>query len=119
MFGEKPKTRCKSPLEKDDHPETDISDLLDVEGIQQYQSLIGSLQWTVSLRCYNIMCAIMTMSSFCAAPRVGHLEHLKWICGYLVNTSDYKICSYTHDIDYSDVVTKKQDWFQSGITYLL
>ena len=34
MFGEKPKTRAKSPLEKGDHPELDTSDLLDVEGTQ-------------------------------------------------------------------------------------
>ena len=44
MFGEKPKSKCKSPLEKGDHPETDTSNLLDSEGIQQYQPLIGSLQ---------------------------------------------------------------------------
>ena len=49
MFGEKPKTKCKSPLERGDHPETDTSELLDVEGIQQYHSLIGSLQWVVTL----------------------------------------------------------------------
>ena len=36
MFGEKPKTKYKSPLERDDHPETDISELLDINGIQQY-----------------------------------------------------------------------------------
>lgn len=53
----------------------------------------------------------MTMSSFNAAPRAGHLEHLKRICGYLVNTADYKLCFCTHNIEYSDVVTKKQDWF--------
>ena len=61
MFGEKPKTKCKSLLEKNDHPETDISDLLDAKGIQQYQSLIGSLQWTVILGCYNIQCTVITM----------------------------------------------------------
>ena len=36
MFGEKVRTRCKSPLEKGDHPEPKISKLLDAEGIQQY-----------------------------------------------------------------------------------
>ena len=112
MFGEKPRTKCKSPLEKGDHPETDISDLLDINGIQQYQSLIGSLQWTVTLGRYDVMCAIMTMSSFRAAPRIGHLERLKRICGYLINTSDYKLRFRTHPIDYSDVPEKEYDWFQ-------
>ena len=112
MFGEKPKTRSKSPLESGDHPETDISELLDAEEIQQYQSLIGALQWTVTLGRYDIMCTVMTMSSFRSAPRIGHLERLKRICGYLMNTADYKLRFRTHDIDYSDVSEDNQDWFQ-------
>ena len=49
MFGEKPSAKMYSPLEKGDHPELDDSELLDATGIQQYQSLIGSLQWVISL----------------------------------------------------------------------
>ena len=49
MFGEKPSTNAYSPLEKGDHPELDESELLDQTGIQQYQSLIGQLQWAISL----------------------------------------------------------------------
>ena len=47
MFGEKPKTRAKSPIEESDHPGTDTSNLLSIEEIQQYQSLIGSLRWNL------------------------------------------------------------------------
>ena len=43
MFGCKPKGNVQSPLEHGDHPELDTSELLDEDGIQQYQSLIGSL----------------------------------------------------------------------------
>ena len=43
MFGERPSTNVYSPLEHGDHPELDTSELLDQTGIQQYQSLIGSL----------------------------------------------------------------------------
>lgn len=112
MFGEKPKTKCKSPLEKNDHPETDISDFLEAKGIQQYQSLIGFLQRKVTLGRYNIQCAVMTMSSFHSAPRIGHLECLKRICGYLMNISDYKICFHNHQTDYSDIPVTEQEWFQ-------
>ena len=49
MFGEKSTTRFYSPLEKGDHPELDTSELLDAEGTQKYQSIIGSLQWAISL----------------------------------------------------------------------
>ena len=38
-----------SPLEKGDHPEFDNSDYLDFNGIAIYQSMGGSLQWSVSL----------------------------------------------------------------------
>ena len=44
LFREKPKTKFKSPLKQSNHPEIDTSDLLDIEEIQQYQLLIGSLQ---------------------------------------------------------------------------
>ena len=44
MFGTNPKGNVISPLEKGDHPELDDSNLLDEDGIDKYQSLIGSLQ---------------------------------------------------------------------------
>ena len=43
VFGEKPHTNVYSPLEKGDYPELDDSELLDEEGVTQYQSIIGSL----------------------------------------------------------------------------
>ena len=49
MFGEMPSTKVQSPLEKGDHPEIDTSPLLDEEMIQKYQSLIGAMQWAVSI----------------------------------------------------------------------
>jgi hypothetical protein len=64
MFGTKPHTRVTSPLEKNDHPETDDLELLDEVGIQRYQSLIGSLQWAVSLGRFDITTAVMTMLGF-------------------------------------------------------
>ena len=70
MFGENPSTRAASPLEHGDHPELDDSDLLDNDGIEQCQSLVGSLQWTTSLGRFDAACAVMTMSAFRAAPRM-------------------------------------------------
>jgi hypothetical protein len=77
MFGHKPRTYT-SPLEKGDHPETDEGDLLDLDGIKQYQSIIGSLQWAVQLGRIDILTtAVMSLSSFRAAPRKGHLQRAK------------------------------------------
>ena len=82
-FGKMPPQNIQSPLEKGDHPEIDDSPLLDGDGIAKYQSLIGTLQWTITLGRFDVATAVMTMSGFRAAPREGHLERVKRICGYL------------------------------------
>ena len=110
MFGTKPHTRVTSPLEKNDHPETDDSELLDDFGVQQYQSLIGSLQWAVSLGRLDITTAVMTMSSFRSLPRKGHLERAKRIVCYLYRFKSGKIRFRTHEPDLSDVVSPDHDW---------
>jgi hypothetical protein len=87
MFGSRSSTKHLSPPSKNDHPEIDTSDLVDEDGIAQYQSLIGILQWTITLGRFDVGTAVMTMSGFRIAPRVGHLTHLRKICGYLVQYS--------------------------------
>ncbi len=73
MFKEKPRP-SSLPLEKNDHPELDDSEELDVEMITQYQSMIGALQWVISLGRFNICIPIMTMSHFHVAPCKGHVS---------------------------------------------
>jgi hypothetical protein len=91
MFGTKPHTKVMSPLERNDHPETDDTEVLDEAGIQRYQSLIGSLQWSVSLGRFDVTTAVMTMSCFHAIPRKGHLERAKRIICYLYQFKSAKI----------------------------
>ena len=64
LFGTKPVQNVWSPLEQGDHPELDTSEFLDEMGIEIYQSLIGSIQWAVSLGCIDITTAVMTLSGF-------------------------------------------------------
>jgi hypothetical protein len=45
--------------------------------------MIGCLQWAVLLGRLDIQTAMMTMSRYRAAPRIGHLNRLKRIYGYL------------------------------------
>jgi Reverse transcriptase (RNA-dependent DNA polymerase) len=78
MFGEKPR-EYSSPLEKGDHPEIDDSDLLDPGDVPKYQSLIGSVQWSMSLGRFDIQTAAMNMSHFRISPRKGHLDTYKSI----------------------------------------
>jgi hypothetical protein len=72
-----------SPLMSNDHPELDTTELLDDDGIHQSHSLIGVLQWTITLGRFDIATAVMTMSGFRVAPRQGHLDRLKRRCVYL------------------------------------
>jgi hypothetical protein len=83
LFGMKPSQNVTSPLDKGDHPELDTSKLCNEEQISQYQSMIGSLQWIVTIGRFDIHTAVMTMSGFCVAPRIGHLKRLQPIYGYL------------------------------------
>ena len=110
MFGSKPHTRVTSPLERNDHPEIDDSELLDEAGVQRYQSLIGSLQWAVSLGRFDITTAVMTMSGFRAIPRKGHLERAKRIVCYLYRFKSARIRFRTNEPDLSDVVQPDHDW---------
>jgi hypothetical protein len=100
-------------LEKNDHPETDESALLDEEGIQQYQSLIGSLQWAVSLGRIDVTTAVMTLSSFRAIPRKGHLERAKRVVAYLYRFKHAKLRFRTHEPDMSGLPVPEYDWAES------
>ena len=53
----------------------------------------------------------MTLSSFRAAPRIGHLERAKRVCGYLMQFKDGRIHFRTGIPDYSDVTPiPLEDW---------
>ena len=101
-----------SPLEPNCHPELDDTELLDAEGIQQHQSIMGSLQWCVALRRFDIACAVMTMSAFRSAPHRGYLAQAQCICKCLCKTKNFCIRFRTAEPDHSHLTQPKQDWFQ-------
>ena len=112
MNGSKPK-EYTSPLEKGDHPEVDTSDKLDEEGIKKYQTMIGCLQWAISLGRFDIQTATMTMSRFRSAPRKGHLDRLKRIYGYLRKFSSAAIRIRVNEPDLNDLPDQDFDWCYS------
>jgi len=113
MYGSKPCTKCQSPLEKNDHPELDTSPLLNDDGIRQYQSLIGVLQWAITLGRFDISVAVSTMSGLRVAPRQGHLDRVKRICGYLYKFKSGCIRVRTEEPDFSSLHTPVYDWSRS------
>ena len=112
MFGKNPK-EFKSPLEPNDHPELDTSPLLDEDGIKKYQSLIGAIQWAVTLGRLDVNTAVMTLSSFRAMPREGHLERTKRVVGYLAKMKHATLRYRTEEPDYSDLPHEEYSWDRS------
>ena len=112
LFGTKPK-EYTSPLEKGDHPEVDTSEELDANGIKIYQSMIGSLQWAVSIGRFDVHTATMTMSRFRTAPRKEHLERLKRMYGYLKKFRSAAIRVRTAEPDFSELPAQDYDWCET------
>ena len=86
MFGNKPK-KTRTPLVAGDHPENDLSEFCDQDQIKQHQTIVGQLIWLSGLGRFDIAVHVMTMSRFRQQPRIGHLETLKKMIGYLANFS--------------------------------
>ena len=76
IFGGPPK-KVNIPMAQDASPELDSSELLPPDQVSLYQSLIGALQWCVTLGRFDILVGVMSLSSFRIAPTLGHLELVK------------------------------------------
>ena len=53
--------------------------------------MVGQLQWAVTLGRYDILAHAMSLSRFRLAPKVGHIERMKRIYGYLSRTKHYAL----------------------------
>ena len=80
------------------------------EQIGQYQSIIGDLQWAVSLGRIDIYCATITLGSYRASPRIGHLEISKRVYYYLRNYKKTSIKFRTDIPNYEMYDCEKPNW---------
>ena len=113
MFKEKPR-KSRPPLEGGDHPELDISELCDDHQTKQFQTLIGQLQWFISLNRFDIAVHVMSLSRFRAQPRKGHLDRAKRIVGgYLLFLPDGAIRFRTGEPEFSSLKDQEYDWTRS------
>ena len=109
MFKEKPR-KSRPPLEGGDHPELDTSELCDEHQTKQFQTLIGQLQWLISLGHFDIAVHVMSLSRFRAQPRMGHLDRAKRIVGYLLFLPDGAIRFRIGEPDFSSLKDQEYDW---------
>jgi hypothetical protein len=113
LFGKSPLHCSQSPLESNDHPEINSSKFLGEDNIQKYQSLIGAMQGAISIGHFHIAVHVMTMSSFRASPRHGHLERVKHMVGYLSKFRFAELRILTDELDFSDIEVSEYDWSKS------
>ena len=112
IFKEKPR-KSRPPLEGGDNPELDTSELCDEHQTKQFQTLIGQLQWLISLGCFDIAVHVMSLPRFRAQPRKGYLDRAKRIVGYLLFLPDGAIRFRTGEPDFSFLKDQEYDWTRS------
>ena len=105
-------TKCSKPLPYDYRPECDISPFLTDDQTNYFQQLIGILRWAVELGRIDICYAISIMSSYSCAPRVGHLEALIHMFGFLKTHLRDRILCFDDDSPCFDSMFKQpsRDW---------
>ena len=86
LFNDDPPKGYKTPLDKNDHPELDTSEIQEGGMAAKYLTMVGQLQWLVTLGRFDIHAQVATMSRFRAAPRQGHMDRLKRIYSYAIRT---------------------------------
>ena len=110
MFNEKPPSNYTTQLEKGDHPELDITDLLDPSRVQKFQSLIASIQWVVSIGRLDVATVVMSLSGYQSIPRIRHLERAKRVVDYLAKMRHAVIRFKIGLPEYSDITHIKYYW---------
>ena len=110
MFPGESLLQVKSHLDKNDHPELDNSELANDDLITKFMCMIGQPQWAVTPGRYDILAHVMSMSRFRLAPKVGHIDRMKRIYGYLSRTKHYALRFRTEKPNYMHLPELEYDW---------
>ena len=84
--------------------------ICDLDQIKHSQTIVGQPIRLSGLGRFDVAVHVMTMSRFRQQPRIGHLERLKKIIGYLANFSHGSLRFRPHEPDYSNLPHKEYDW---------
>ena len=68
---------------------------------ETYLTMVGQLQWLVTLGRFDLHAQVATKSRFRAAPGQGHMDRFKRIYSYAIRTKYYAIRFRTDHLDYS------------------
>ena len=62
LFNDDASKHYKTPLDKNDHPELDTSEILEGDMATKYLTMVGQLQWLVTLGRFDLHAQVATMS---------------------------------------------------------
>ena len=96
--------------EKNDHPELDTTGILEGQQVNHYLTMVGQLQWLITLGRFGIQAQVISMSRFRVQLRQEHLERLKRIYAYVIRTKDYATRFQIMEPDYSYLPEQNFDW---------
>ena len=108
--GKRLPSKCVTPLKSGYRPEMDDTPELKADGLQYYQELIGVLRWAVELGRVDILLETSLMSAHLALPRLGHLEQLHHMFGYLKEHPKRKIAFDPSDPKIDERRFQSFDW---------
>ena len=91
----------KTPMDENYHPEIDTTPLLGAEDESKYHSVLGALNWVVTLGRFDIQFATSMMSRFRFAPHEGHMFGADCILQYLKAFPNGRIIVDTNCFDHS------------------
>ena len=99
-----------TPLKSGYRPEEYVSQKLGADGLQAYRELIGALQWAVKIGHVDILLETSMMSTHLALPRLGHLEQVFHIFGYLKERPKRKLALDTNHPVIDEKKFVRHDW---------
>ena len=76
-------SRCDTPTSTSYHPSKDITSEMNTKGLHTYQELIRILRWAIEIGRIDILLEVSLLSSHLELPRIGHLQSVYRIFGYL------------------------------------
>ena len=97
----------KTPMDSDYHPELDDSPFLSQLDASKFRSIIGSINWIITLGRFDVQFATMSLSRFSMAPREGHLKAAQRILTYLKTFSKGRIIMDNSYPDHSKYPTEE------------
>ena len=113
LFNDDPLKCYKTLLDMNDHPELDTSEILEGDMVAKYLTMVGQLQWLVTLGRLDLYPQVGTMSKIRAAPGQGHIDKLTMIYSNAIRTKDYAIRFRTDQPDYSSLPDQDFYWTYS------